>query len=222
MLGMARDQYALSQALKLMVFSSTFLLLSCAPASLPKRTDLAPLPASTRSGVQITSKKDDLGQRAWWKKINDPVLNHLIIQALTHNNQINVAKANIIQAQAQLKAAHNAWLPTLGAAANGFAAQGWRSNFKPQGALAQSRVLADEGNVRTHGQYNGFVPEYSLNILANQSNSALAKASLGIQEGAYQATRLNIISQVCGSYFSLLGQKQQLIDQQTLIKDLKK
>ena len=41
------------------------------------------------------------------------VLNQLITQAPANNNQIQMAQGNIMQAQAQLKAAQYSWLPTL-------------------------------------------------------------------------------------------------------------
>ncbi len=163
----------------------------------------------------------NLSQVLWWKKMHDPVLNELIDRALTNNNQILEAQANVLQAQAQLKAAYNAWLPTVNASANVFWAKGWDTKLTPEGAL-QNLSLARVNNLKINGDYAGFVPSYSLNLLENINNTRLAKASLAMQRATYMSLRLSIISQTVGSYFTLLGQKQQLIEQEQLIEDLKK
>ena len=64
------------------------------------------------------------------------------------------------------------------------------------------------------------MPSYSLNILETINNTKLALASLTIQKASYSSTRLTIISQVSGTYFMLLGQKDQLREQQALINDV--
>jgi len=158
----------------------------------------------------------------WWEKMQDPVLNQLIKEALTNNNQILIAQANILQAQAQLKEAHYAWLPTLSVTGSGFLGRGWDSHLTPQGALAQSSALSNIGNLKIHGNYRGFVPSYSLNILENINSDKYAKASLETQRATYLSTRLSIISQISGSYFTFLGQRQQLSDQTQLIRHLKR
>ena len=185
------------------------------------QSDLANL-KTTRSGIKIIDNAADFSQILWWKKIHDPVLNHLIQESLKSSNQVKTAEANVLQAQAKLKQAHFAWLPTLGASGTGFVGGGWDSNFAPQGALARSPVLAKMGSIHFRGYYSGFVPSYSLNILENINNDKFAKASLNMQRAVYQSTRLSIISQMSGSYFMLLGQKRQLREQSQLVRDLKR
>ena len=151
-----------------------------------------------------------------------PVLNQLIQAALANNNQVQTAQANIVQAQAKLKQAYFAWLPTVGITGSAFFAKGWDGHFTPLGPLAKRPTLTNLSNLDIHGNYRGFVPNYSLNILQNLNNTKYAKASLCTQKAIYMATRLSIISQISGSYFTLLGQKEQLKDQTTLIHHLKK
>jgi multidrug efflux system outer membrane protein len=167
------------------------------------------------------SKKNDLSQVMWWKTMHDPILDRLINQALNNNNQVLAAQTNIVQAQAQLKAAYNTWLPTVNASGNSFWVRGWDTHATPQGALAQSPVFNHIDNLKINGSYAGFVPNYSVNILENISNTKLARASLEEQKAVYNATRLSIISQTAGSYFALLGYKQQLVGQQQLIQHLR-
>ena len=210
----------MTNALKIVVMISLLLLNGCKGISQHPAIDLS-TPKMTRNGLPINNTPEDISHLMWWKKMHDPVLNHLIQAVLTNNNQLETAKANILQAQAQLKQARFAWLPTLSASGNGFVGGGWDSSFTPLGPLAQSPVLSKMGAMHFRGYYAGFVPSYSLNILANINNNKLAKASLDLQKATYLSTRLSLISQISGSYFMLLGQREQLYEQTELVRDLK-
>lgn len=177
-------------------------------------------PHTTRNGTPILQHYHDLSQVMWWRKMHDPVLNHLIEDALAHNNQIISAQANVSEAEAKLKAAQWAWIPTLHASGNGFSGGTWDNDLTPKGILATSRALANQGNLHFRGYYSGFVPGYSLNIMQNINADKLAKATLDMQHAVYNATRLSIISQISGAYFMLLGHKAQQRDHVQLIHDL--
>ncbi|CEG57227.1 TolC family protein [Legionella fallonii] len=177
-------------------------------------------PTQTRNGVKYRDNKEDLSRVAWWKKLHDPQLNQLIMEALSCNNQIKSANATIKQAQAQLKSAQYAWIPTLDGSANGFSGTTWHTHINPTGPLATSSLFSNISNLRFHGYYSGFVPRYSVNILNNIATIKAAKASLAIEQAQAQATKLGIISQMSGSYFMLLSQREQLKLEKTLVKDL--
>jgi NodT family efflux transporter outer membrane factor (OMF) lipoprotein len=168
------------------------------------------------------TQRNDLSQLMWWKNMHDPILTKFINQALDRNNQILAAKETIVQAQALLKGAYVAWLPTVNLTDNHFFLKGWDTHSNPQGALAQIPTMGSLSDLDIKGHYTGFVPDYSLNILENINNAKLAKASLATQKAMYQSTRLSIISQTAGSYFTLLGQKQQLEEQQQMIRHMHK
>ncbi|MCX7091456.1 MAG: TolC family protein [Legionellales bacterium] len=179
-------------------------------------------PKSTRSGTKIVAQQPSVHQAAWWKKMHDPELDHLIALALAKNNALQSASANILQAQAQLQEARFAWLPTLQATGNGFVGGGWDSHYHPEGSLAAIPGLSKVGSIHFRGYFGGFVPKYSLNILENIYQNSYATESLAMQEAMYQSTRISIISQVSGAYFMLLGQRAQLNDQRQYLQDLKK
>lgn len=199
---------------------SILILLGC--ASLMQKPTQIIAPKTLRSGIKIVDQQPALRQVAWWEKMHDPALNQLINLALAKNNQLHSSRANILQAQAQLQAARFAWLPTLQASGNGFVGGGWDSHFTPEGPLATSHALSKVGHIQFHGHFAGFVPKYSLNLLDNIYNNRYAESSLAMQDAMYQSTRISIISQVSGSYFMLLGQREQLNDQRQYIQDLKK
>src|SRR3990167_821345 len=208
--------------IKKMSISTTIILLASCATLPPHPLSKLTIPKTTRNGIKIVNNRPDLSQIRWWKKMHDPILNQLIRQALANNNQIQTARANIIQAQAKLKEARFAWLPTLAASSSGFVGGGWNTEFTPKGALAKSAALSTLGNINFRGYFAGFVPSYSLNVLANIQKDKFAKASLEMQNTAYQSARLSVISQVSGAYFMLLGQQEQLNEQSQFIHDLKK
>lgn len=179
-------------------------------------------PTETRNGTKIMSSSLDFSQDMWWKKMHDPKLDALVEKALAHNNQILAAQANILQAQAKLKEARFAWLPSLNATGNGFTGGGFGTDLTPKGVLAQSFGASPINNLRFQGYYGGFVPSYSLNALQNHYKNQFANAELNLQKASYQAVRLSIISQVAGTYLMLLSQREQLHEQYQILRDLKK
>lgn len=191
------------------------LLSGCALFSPAYNKPVIEQPTTTRSGIAIESSDVDLSKMEWWKKVNDPVLNQLMIIALTNNAQIQTAHGNIMQAQASLKAAQYSWLPTLSGLGGGFVGGNFltdvNSSYTP-GAITSSGF---------NGAFGGFLPSYSFNVFANISQTKLAKATLDMQRAAYNATRLTIINQISNGYFTLLAQKKQLIVQQQQIDDAK-
>ncbi len=179
-------------------------------------------PKSTRSGVKYVNKTIDFSHVAWWKKLHDPELNQLMSQALACNDTIRGSYATIEQAQAQLKAAQYAWIPTLDASANGFAGRTWNTHITPRGQLANNSFFANRSNLKFRGYDAGFVPGYTLNILSNISNIKAAKASLAMEQSQTQSIKLGIISQMSGTYFMLLSQREQLAVEKALSSDLRK
>ncbi len=207
--------------LSLLLFLLILFVGGCCKDCLNQMDKKVNYPTQTRSGVKYIEDKEDLSRVAWWKKLHDPTLNQLIMDALACNNQVKSANATIKQAQAQLKSAQYAWIPTLDGTVNGFSGTTWHTHVNPAGPLANSALFSNISNLRFHGYYSGFVPRYSVNILNNIYTVKAAKASLVIEQAQAQATKLGIISQMSGSYFMLLSQKEQLKLENTLVKDLK-
>jgi len=74
-----------------------------------------PAPLPTVAGAFITSApgtQSGEGQDRWWRLYDDPVLDHLIEQALVTNTDLRVAAANLRRAQAVLQESRMARLPS--------------------------------------------------------------------------------------------------------------
>lgn len=124
-------------------------------------------PQIMRNGMAVESGESDFSQLEWWKKVNDPQLNKLITMALANNNQIQMGMGNIMQAQASLKAAQYAWIPSLNAGVGGFSGNSWGTNFTPQGGLANTMPSGSMANTGFSGYDGSFMPSYSFNVFRN-------------------------------------------------------
>src|SRR5579863_428625 len=156
-----------------------------------------------------------LSDTSWWEQFNDPVLNNLINQALENNNNIQMAIGNINAASAQLKQVNMAWVPVIDLGGTVAAGQGLNIGGIPPIAGVP---VANTSNFTFY--QGGLVPVYSLNIMKQIKQSEMAKFNLSANKYAKNAVRLTVISQVVGSYFSLLALNEQLEEQKQLIADL--
>ncbi len=161
----------------------------------------------------------NLAEQAWWRKFNDPVLNQLIESALTNNNSLQIAMGNVLQAKASLSKANMDWLPTMNAGGVGFAGQVFNSGFQNMSATPRLSALSPNSPQSFDGYAVGFIPTYTLNVFEEIKQGQIARGNLAVQEQARNAVRLGVISQLSGSYFYLLGLKQQLILQEQLLSD---
>ena len=168
---------------------------------------------------QMELSQQSLPELAWWKKFDDPTLNRLIRQALRHNNQIQVAIGNILQARADLQHVDYSWLPTAGLGGLG----GYGGHFATSATNKTGVNLLNNIDVPSSGQVSsingGFTADYSLNIMRQIKAGELAGQGIVMQQAARNAVRLAVISEVAGSYFSLLGMQKQLVLQQRILDD---
>lgn len=186
-------------------------LLALAGCSLISESNIPQIeqPVSLRSGTPITNEAKTFATYAWWEKLDDPQLNFLIEESLKKNHDIEIAVANVELAEAQLRSARYAWLPTLDAQGGGIGSGGIDTTYTNRGSTNLSGGLG-----RLSVAYGGFVPSYSLNVFAVINQIHLAEASLEIQKASYNAVRLAVIGQVSGSYFNLLCARRELMLQE--------
>lgn len=163
----------------------------------------------------LSESTANLSDISWWEKFNDPVLNNLINQALENNNNIQMAIGNINAASSQLKQINMAWVPVIDLGGSVTTGQVLNLNGVPPIGGAPVSNTSDF----TFYQ-GGLIPAYSLNIMKQLKQADVAKLNLAANRYAKDAIRLAVISQVVGSYFSLLALNEQLEEQKQLIADL--
>lgn len=155
--------------------------------------------AAQDPGTKINTQVN-LPDLAWWQEFDDPVLANLIKVALEHNNQVQIALANLDYAKGQLKQVQLNWLPNLSFLAG-------YSSFPAFGGI---------------DYFFGLMPSYTLNIFAQLKQQKQAKYLVEASTYAKDSARLTVIGQVAASYFSLSAQTEQRQLYQQLLADMTK
>ncbi|MBO4621091.1 MAG: TolC family protein [Paludibacteraceae bacterium] len=128
---------------------------------------------------------------SWREFFTDPILQQLIDSALARNTDMKSARLTVEQAQASLKAAKLAWLPSL--------------SLNPQTSISTT--------MNTGGSFSGASYTYNIPLQLDWSvgisgsvivNKRKAQAILAQTEAQRQAMQANIISTVAQEYFTLL------------------
>ena len=165
---------------------------------------------SSQNSLMKSESDVNMADTAWWNAFNDKQLSELITTALKNNTTIEQAVGNITQAAGALQQVQMAWVPIIGAQVG--------NNSSSSGSTSSTSYTSLSSN----GYAAGLVPTYSLNIFQQIRNQELANANLESAKLAKDATRLTIITQVAGSYFSLRAFDYQLKQQEQLVEDLTK
>ena len=152
----------------------------------------ADLFGSGDSIAQAALQDASIAELSWREFFTDPLLQNLIDSALAHNTDMQSARLSVMQAQASLKAAKLAYLPSL--------------SLNPQGSIS-TNMFGSAGNGTGLG-YSYNIPlqlDWNIGISGSVTvNKRKAKAVLAQAEASQQATQANLISTVAQYYFQLL------------------
>ena len=152
----------------------------------------ADLFGSGDSIAQAALQDASIAELSWREFFTDPLLQNLIDSALAHNTDMQSARLSVMQAQASLKAAKLAYLPSL--------------SLNPQGGIS-TNMFGSAGKGTGLG-YSYNIPlqlDWNIGISGSVTvNKRKAKAVLAQAEASQQATQANLISTVAQYYFQLL------------------
>lgn len=131
----------------------------------------------------------------WWDTFDDPVLTHLVEQALAANSNIDAAGARVRQARAALKSTRSGSWPTL--------------DF----GTSASRLMGvgPEAQIPDRTTYDaGFDARYELDLFGGQRRAVQAStADLAAVEANLHSTQLTIAAEVALNYVAArLAQRQ--------------
>jgi len=158
-----------------------------------------PVPAAYRYEPTEVAAAADV---EWWKKMNDPVLDAMIAEALANNPSVKIAAANVEQAAAVLSTTRSAFFPQVGY----------------QGAAARQKLSQNTLALLPPGIPN---PSTSYSALAGASweidlwgrvrrLTEAAQANLLATEEARRGVLLSLVATVANSYLLLRGLDEQL------------
>lgn len=144
---------------------------------------------------------------AWWRGFGSPRLDALIGQAETANFDIAAAVARVRQADAQLRIAGAALLPTVGGTAGG---------TRTRSPYAQSAPETTTGPVpaASYGDsFNlGLSASYEIDFWGkNRATEEAARAGALQSRFDARTAQLTVLSSVATTYFDMVGQGERLV-----------
>jgi hydrophobe/amphiphile efflux-1 (HAE1) family protein/NodT family efflux transporter outer membrane factor (OMF) lipoprotein len=147
--------------------------------------------------LQQVMEDSTIATISWREFFTDPLLQELIDSALVRNTDVKSARISVEKAQASLRAAKLAWLPSL--------------SINPSGGV--SSYVTTAGSVSAASWTYSAPLQLDWNLGGSNSvivNKRKAKTVLAQAEAQQKAMQANIISTVAQEYFTLLLLDKQL------------
>ena len=172
---------------------ASLLLASCAVGPKAPDATLPPLASgafigATAPGVTAEAARDD-----WWRLYDDPTLDGLIGQALTENNELEAAAANLRRVRAALGEARVGRFPTTTTSA-GF------STGRPSAATVQGLPPATEAP-ETDTYDAGLDVAYEIDLFGRvESTIRAARADAAAAEAALDIVRVAVAAETARAY----------------------
>jgi len=140
----------------------------------------------------------------WWRKLGDPALDDLIVEALANNRSIKVAVANVEQAAALLTQTRSGLFPQIGYGANAERSRSSESGANP----ALAGILQNPQNV-----YQAVLnASWELDLWGRIARlSEAARASLLATDEVRRGVILSLVAAVATGYVQLRGLDEQLV-----------
>ena len=137
-------------------------------------------------GTAETADSTTLGDISWQEMFTDPQLQALIDLALTNNTDLQSAQWRVKEAEATLKSARLAYLPSF--------------NFAPQGSLSSF-----DGGPTAKTYSIPVTASWQIDIFGGLTNAKRKAKALYLQSREYQqAVRTQLIASVANLYYTLL------------------
>ena len=142
--------------------------------------------------AEVALQENSMAEISWREFFTDPYLQRLIDSALVRNTDMQSARIAVEQAQASLKAAKLAYLPSL--------------SLNPQANISTTMFGASGSGTGLSHSYN--IPlqlDWNIGISGSVTvNKRKTKALLEQAKASRDATQANLISTVAQEYFQLL------------------
>jgi NodT family efflux transporter outer membrane factor (OMF) lipoprotein len=158
---------------------------------------VAPRTPPSAAGAFVSATPEASSEAAlpdqWWRLYNDPVLDRLVLEALTENKDLKVAAANLAFEQALVGEARAGLFPSTDLSA------GTTYGRSSTGALFSELTGAPNPN-STYSQF-GFTASYEVDLFGRVRRTIeAAHASAQASQAAEDAVRVAVASQTAGAY----------------------
>ena len=151
----------------------------------------------TGDTIAQLAKEASIAEVSWREFFTDPLLRQLIDSALVRNTDMQSARLAVEQAQASLKAAKLAYLPSL--------------SLAPQGSVSGTMSKSGSTSSATWAYNIPLQLDWNIGIAGSVTvNKRKAKAVLEQAKAMREATQANLIATVAQAYYQLLLLDRQL------------
>ena len=178
-------------------------LTACAVGPRYEQPATPPTAAQPFVSSQAGVAEDQPLPATWWRLYQDPVLDGLVQQALTENQDLKVAASNLAYAQALVEEAKAGRYPTTdlsGGATYGKSGQG--SGFSGGGANTSGAHMTYSG---------GFTAAYQVDLFGRiRRTIEAARANAEAVRGAEDAVRVTVAANTALAYANICGLGEQL------------
>lgn len=166
-------------------------LTGCTTVGPDYRTPTLDVPAHWIEAPAAMPGGEHDGLRAWWRAFQDPLLDRLIDQTLTHNQDLDIALARLRQARAERVQIASSAMPAVSIGAAGEAVRGSKALRAQPGGQARSWHL-------------GFDASWELDLFGG-TRRAVEAADAGIQALAndYRALQVSLVAELVSDYAGL-------------------
>ncbi|MCG3194194.1 MAG: Outer membrane protein OprM [Thermoanaerobaculia bacterium] len=162
------------------------------------RPAVAPPPAYANAPLDT----QETANKAWWGQFQDPVLDGLIVEALTNNRNVKIAAANVEAAAAVLTQTKAPLYPEVG-----YGASATRQKASELNATGWNSLIPNPQNVF---QLAGSA-SWELDLWGRVRRlTEAARADLLATEEARRGVILSLVATVAGNYLQLRGLDEQL------------
>lgn len=133
----------------------------------------------------------------WWRLFDDSTLDSLMERALTENNDLRAAAANLAYAQAQVDEAKAGLYPSTDL------------TFGP--SYGRSPTQVQQGQPASFSWGGGFVASYQVDLFGRIKRTIqAAKANAEAEEALQDATRVSVAAATAGAYAEVCGFGRQI------------
>lgn len=175
------------------------LLAGCAVGPNYERPETPPAAAGAFVDPGITKVTPGAVEGEWWRLFKDPVLDRLVVEALTHNTDIRQASANLKRARAILSESRGQRLP-------GTTLQGQYTRQRTGAESAQGALPPGVDGIENDFFRLGFDASYEVDLFGRVSRSI--EASRGDTEAAQAAldgARVAVAAETARTYAAACG-----------------
>ena len=146
---------------------------------------------------------NDITYNEWWKKFNDPLLDSLIMSAISNNNNLQSVEANLEKSRLLYQQSKSAFYPNFSLDAQ---------YDISKSSLNYYEETSSSTNRNSSYLNAGFSTVWEIDVFGKNRNNVRAnKSSYFANEANYQNAIMQLCAQVATTYFNLRAYQQQLI-----------